>query len=106
MVAKGQMRVSERELDDKLSTPWQPVQKFKGETKLKPGEIVPVEIALLPSSTLFHKGETLRLYVQGHHPVIQPLLFYASLMNKGQHVIYTGGKYDSYLDVPVIPPKK
>ena len=106
MVAKGQMRVSQRELDDKLSTPWQPVQKFKGETKLKPGEIVPVEIALLPSSTLFHKGETLRLYVQGHHPVIQPLLFYASLMNKGQHVIYTGGKYDSYLDVPVIPPKK
>ena len=103
VVAKGQMRVSQRELDENLSTPWQPVQKFHGEQKLKPGEMVPVEIALLPSSTLFHKGESLRLYIQGHHPVIQPLLFYTALINKGEHAIYTGGKFDSYLQVPVIP---
>ena len=25
--------------------------------------------------------------------------------NKGTHVIHSGGKYDSYLQVPVIPPK-
>lgn len=106
MVAKGQMRVSQRELDNTLSTPWQPVQKFHGEKKLKPGEIVQIEVALLPSSTLFRKGESLRLYVQGHHPVIQPLLFYTALKNKGRHVIYTGGKYDSFLQVPVIPLKK
>lgn len=55
MAARGQMRVSQRDLDEKLSTPWQPVQKFQGEKKLKPGEIVPIEIALLPSSTLFRK---------------------------------------------------
>ena len=106
MAARGQMRVSQRELDEKLSTPWQPVQKFQGEKRLKPGEIVPVEIALLPSSTLFRKGESLRLYIQGHCPVDQPLLFYDWVINKGRHVIYTGGKYDSYLQVPVIPPKK
>jgi predicted acyl esterase len=50
MAARGQMRVSQRELDENLSTPWLPVQKFQGEKKLKPGEIVPVEIALLPSA--------------------------------------------------------
>ncbi len=103
VAAKGQMRVSQRELDPTLSTDYQPTQRFQGEKKLKPGEIVPVEIALLPSSTLFRKGESLRLYVQGHHPSIQPLLFYTALINKGQHVIYTGGKFDSYLQVPVIP---
>jgi predicted acyl esterase len=103
VAAKGQMRVSQRELDDKLSTPWQPVQKFSGQKKLVAGSVVPVEIALLPSSTLFRKGESLRFYVQGHHPTIQPLLFYESLINKGEHVLYTGGKYDSYLEVPVIP---
>ncbi len=106
MAARGQMKVSQRELDEKLSTPWQPVQKFQGEKRLKPGEIVPVEIALLPSSTLFRKGESLRLYIQGHCPVDQPLLFYDWVINKGRHVIYTGGKYDSYLQIPVIPPKK
>jgi hypothetical protein len=26
-----------------------------------------------------------------------------SVRNKGQHVIHTGGQYDSYLLVPVIP---
>ena len=98
------MRVSQRELDAKLSTPWQPVQKFRGEKKLKAGEIVPVEIALLPSSTLFRKGESLRLYIQGYAPVAgHPLLYYDWLINKGRHVIYTGGAYDSYLQIPVIP---
>ena len=26
-------------------------------------------------------------------------------VNKGHHVIYTGGKYDSHLLAPVIPPR-
>ena len=32
--------------------------------------------------------------------------FDASEVNIGQHTIYTGGGYDSYLLVPVIPPEK
>jgi putative CocE/NonD family hydrolase len=103
VAAKGQMRVSRRELDENLSTTWQPVQKFQGQQKLKSGEIVPVEIAMLPSSTLFHKGESLRLYIQGRTPTTRPMLFYDALINKGEHEIYMGGKYDSYLQAPVIP---
>ena len=106
MAAKGQMRVSQRALDKKLSTPWQPVKKFQGEKKLTPGEIVPAEIAFLPSSTLFRRGESLRLYVQGHHPVRQVLVFYDALINKGEHAIYTGDTYASYLQIPVIPQGK
>lgn len=101
--ARGQMRVSLRELDPQLSTPWQPVQKFQGEQKLKPGQIVPVEIALLPSSTLFRKGESLRLFIQGYCPTDHWVVFYDWLVNRGRHVIYTGGKHDSYLQIPVIP---
>jgi hypothetical protein len=101
--ARGQMRVSQRELDEKLSTPWLPIQKFQGEKKLKPGEVVPVEIALLPSSTFFRKGESLVVSIQGHAPVDQPLLFYDWLVNKGRHAVYTGGAYDSYVQIPVVP---
>ena len=97
--------MSQRELDDKLTTPYLPVLKAQGEKKLKPGEIVPVEIVVLPSSTLFRKGESLTVYVQGHTPSDPPLLYYDWLLNKGRHVIYTGGKYDSYLQVPVVPKK-
>jgi len=25
--------------------------------------------------------------------------------NKGNHIIHTGGNYDSYLQIPVVPPK-
>jgi uncharacterized protein len=106
MSARGQMRVSQRELDEKLSTFWQPVQKFQGEKKLKRGQIVPIEIGILPSSTFFRKGESLRLIIQGYAPVDHPLLFYDWLINKGRHVIYTGGEYGSYLQIPVIPAGK
>ena len=103
VAAKGQMRVSQRELDPKLSTSWQPVQKFAGEQKLKPGSMVEVDIALLPSSTLFRAGESLRFYIQGRHPTIQPLLFYDSTVNKGPHQVQTGGRFASYIELPVIP---
>jgi putative CocE/NonD family hydrolase len=103
VAARGQMRVSQRELDPVLSTDFQPVQKFQGEQKLKPGRIVPVEIAFLPSSTLFRKGESLRLYIQGHCPNEHWVTQYEWLINRGNHVIHTGGKHDSYLQIPVIP---
>ena len=103
VAARGQMRVSQRELDPVLSTDFQPVQKFQGEQKLKPGRIVPVEIAFLPSSTLFRKGESLRLYIQGHCPNEHCVTQYEWLINRGNHVIHTGGKHDSYLQIPVIP---
>ncbi len=106
VVARGWLRVSQREQDEKRSTPWQPFLTHKGERKLKPGEIVPVEIEILPSSTLFRKGERLRLVVQGKDLIQGPpwgRFGYRYLTNKGAHSIYTGGKYDSHLLVPTIP---
>jgi predicted acyl esterase len=105
IVARGWLRVSQRKLDEEKSTPWQPYLKHEGEQKIKPGEIVPVEIPILPSSTLFHKGETLRLTIQGKDNIAYGRLRYERLVNKGKHTIYTGGKYDSYLQIPVIPSK-
>ncbi len=103
MVTRGQMRVSQRELDETLSAPFFPIQKFEGEQKLASGEIVPIQIAMYPSGTLFKKGESLRLYIQGHELVVHPMIGYRRPNNKGIHVVHTGGKYDSYLEVPVIP---
>jgi predicted acyl esterase len=106
LVARGWLRVSQRELDEKRSTPWQPFLTHRGERKLSPGEIVPVEIEILPSSTLFRKGERLRLVVQGKDLIQAPpwgRYGYRHLTNKGAHAIYAGGKYDSHLLVPVIP---
>jgi predicted acyl esterase len=105
VVARGWLRVSQRELDAPLSTPWQPVYKFSGERKIKPGEINQVEIAILPSSTIFRKGETLRLAISGKDTINYGRVKYEVLLNKGAHTIYAGGKYDSYLQIPVVPAK-
>jgi hypothetical protein len=106
-VALGWLRVSHRELDDEKSTPYQPFHKHLREIKLKAGEIVPVEIEIWPSSALFEQGERLRVVVQGSdiysYPEERHTNGHTATVNKGEHVIYTGGKYDSHLLVPVIP---
>jgi len=114
-VAKGLLRVSARELDETRSTDYQPWYAFQRSMKLTPGEIVPVEIEIWPSSTLFKSGETLELTIQGGDLAIDnqtnPLpaphgridVKHARLINKGRHTLHMGGAHDSYLQVPVIP---
>jgi len=107
-VALGWLRVSHRELDKDKSTPYQPVHKHEKEMTLKAGEIVPVEIEIWPSGTLFERGEKLRVVVQGSdiyaYPEERHTNQHTDTVNRGAHVIYAGGKYDSHLLVPVIPP--
>ena len=63
-VATGWLRVSHRELDQEKSTIAQPWHKHETELKLSQVDIVPVEIELLPSGTLFKQGETLEVVVK------------------------------------------
>jgi predicted acyl esterase len=105
--ALGWLRVSHRELDEEKSTPYQPFHKHQRELKLKAGEIVPVEIEIWPSSTLFERGEKLRVIIQGSdiysYPNERHTNEHTATVNKGTHVIFTGGKYDSHLLMPVMP---
>jgi hypothetical protein len=104
-VAYGWLRVSHRELDEERSTAHQPVLKHQREIKLAAGEVVPVEIELWPASVLFEAGETLRLTVIGSDLHAHEAWKHDGVrtVNRGAHVIHTGGKYDSHLLVPVIP---
>ncbi|KRF68277.1 acyl esterase [Bacillus sp. Soil768D1] len=112
-VANGWLRVSHRELDPERSTPYQPVLKHKRLLKLNKGEIVPLEIEILPSSILLRDGESLVLVIKGSEIIIEEnpsgdtrRYGHTETVNKGTHSIYTGGKYDSFLLVPVIPKKE
>ncbi|MFI3546778.1 CocE/NonD family hydrolase [Mammaliicoccus sciuri] len=108
-VASGWLRVSHRELDTEKSTPLQPWHKHETELKLAKDEIVPVEIEILPSSTLFKKGEQLEVVVKASEvvkgnstPGLKTRYEHEETVNKGVHNIYAGGKYDSHLLIPVI----
>jgi uncharacterized protein len=64
-LAKGWLRASHRELDPSRSTPLRPWHTHTRIQKLGPGDIVPVEIEIWPSATLFEAGSILRLTIQG-----------------------------------------
>ena len=107
-VALGWLRASHRQLDPQRSEDWRPVHTHTQEDLLTPGEAVPVDIELWPSSTRFRAGETLRIVVQGSDIYTDskpnlPFARHENLRNSGHHLIHTGGRYDSHLLAPIIP---
>ena len=102
----GKLRVSRRRLDEKLSTDYCPVQAHVDEQKLKPGEIVPVDIELVPTSRFWHKGQQIRVQVAGRYireDWFEPLIWDTD--NHGDHILHTGGEHAAFLQIPVVPPK-
>ncbi|WP_346697139.1 CocE/NonD family hydrolase [Barnesiella viscericola] len=68
IAATGLMRVSMRQLDEARSTEAEPYYTFTTEQKLKPGEIVLVEIEIWPMGLYFNEGEILQLTVGAYQP--------------------------------------
>lgn len=64
-VTTGWQAASLRELDPEASTDAQPVHTFVHARPLAAGEVVPVDVALAPSATLFRAGDAIRLVVAG-----------------------------------------
>ncbi|KAB2572782.1 putative serine esterase [Lasiodiplodia theobromae] len=71
-----------------------------------PGTIVPLEIPVWPIGMVFEEGEGIMLRVAGHDLRLPEIEFFRlkepNDKNVGRHVVYTGGKYDSHLILPVI----
>ena len=99
----GRLRVSMRHLDEKLSTEDVPAHTFDRVEKLGPGEVVDVEIDLLPVGLTFRPGEQLRLVISGRSLLgtMMPGIREYIPANGGQHIIHTGGDRASYLQLPV-----
>jgi predicted acyl esterase len=103
----GRLRVSQRQLDTGTSSEERPNHTHRLSEPLAPGQIVPIELPLWPTGMVFHAGQQLQLVIAGYdymlsRPADRPV---TTSLNKGVHVIHTGGRYDSYLLVPVIPPR-
>lgn len=100
----GRLRVSMRHLDEALSTDEVPARTFDRVEKLKPGEVVDVEIDLLPLGLSFHAGEALRFVISSRNLLgtMMPGIREYVGDNAGTHVIHTGGEYASYLQLPVL----
>lgn len=110
-VATGWQRVSLRRLDEAASTPAEPVPTFLVREPVRPGEVVPVEVALGPSATLFRAGESLRFVVAGRwlwpaNPLTGqfPTRFHGSPATRC--TLHWGPERPSRLLVPRIPKRR
>jgi len=97
-VTRGILKVSHRKLDPALSTPYRPYHSHDEEQKLEPGEVVPIEVEIWPTSMVFLKGHRIRLDVQPHDGE-----HYFAAYKLDDNSIYTGGDRASYVLLPVIP---
>ena len=117
-VSQGWLRVSQRKLDAKRSTEFQPWHSHDEAQKLEPGEIVEVDLEIWPASLALPAGYRLALTLQGKDferagetavqkgsgwflhddPRDRPPSSFA-----GTHTVHSGGGRAAYLLVPLIP---
>ncbi len=101
MGAEARLRLSHRKVENRDLYDWR--HAHDGEQLIAPGEVVEFETIFWPLGMIWRKGETLVLTVSSRElqlfeiptPPIQT-------RNKGEHTVYTGGKYDSYIEIPVV----
>lgn len=102
VVTKGWQRVAHREVDHALTTPLQPVHTHVRAEPVAPGEVVPVELALLPHATRFRADDELRLELRGRwlfprNPLTGQFPAGYQRPAAALCVVLTGGEHDSFL---------
>jgi uncharacterized protein len=104
-VTSGYLRVSLRKQDDEKSEPWRPVHPFDESQPLAPGDIVPVRIELLPSSTSFKAGDELQLDLRGRwfFPMRNPVVLGPQYYESSERCTIVAHLGSAHLLVPIVP---
>ncbi|AMM18941.1 hydrolase [Frondihabitans sp. PAMC 28766] len=108
-LTKGWLKVSHRALDAEKSTPYQPKHThLKADySPLRQGEIVPVDVALVPNVGKIFAGQRIRIDVQPHDGVAHGLTheYDPGHHDNATNRIHTGPEHSSYVQLPVVPPR-
>lgn len=104
-ISQGWLRASLRKLDGTRSAPWKPYYAFDEVQKLDPGEPYPLEVELWDSAIVLREGHTLLVEVGSQ---IQSGCGITTQTGDDRVwdadvTLYTGGRYDSHLLLPVTP---
>jgi len=128
-IGQGWLRASHRQLDKKLAKPYRPYHSHARKQPLKPGEVVPLDIEIWPTSIVVPAGHRIALTVRGKDYVYagpsggRLSNFKNELTGCGPFLhddrrdrppeifagvtgLHFGGAARPYLLLPIIPPKK
>ena len=109
-LAKGWLKVSHRKKDEARSTGYTVKHThLKADyAPLESGEVVPVEVEIIPNAALIRKGHRIRLDIQpfdgfdhGTRHAYDP-----SYHDAARNVIYTGPDHQSYIQLPIVPERQ
>lgn len=101
----GQIRVSHRKIDEKLSTPHWIRHEHSVEQRVKPGEIVRIETSIWPGGMIFEQSERLVLKIAGHPMYLAEFPTMRGKFkarNSGKHKVHFGGVHRSHLVLPLV----
>lgn len=126
-IAQGWLRASHRKIDPKLSKPYRPYHTHDRKEPLIPGKVYELDIEIWPTCIVVPAGYRLALTIRGkdyEHPgggarlrtFVNEMKGCGPFLHNdpddrpesifgGRTTIYGGGKYPSYILVPIIPKK-
>lgn len=109
-LAKGWLKASHRKLDQERSTAHRPKHTHlqADHAPLRDGEIVPVEIEIIPNTGLVRRGHRIRVDIEPYTGVGHGMRHaYDPACHDGAfNTIYTGPDHPSHVQLPVVPPRK
>jgi hypothetical protein len=126
VIGTGWLRASHRALDPERSLPYRPYHPHEGAQPLTPGEIVPLDVEIWPTSVVVPAGYRLALTVGGRDFEFPgegpwPITYGVEMKGHGMFLhgdpddrpaavfggtttLWSGPRYSSHLLLPVIPP--
>ncbi len=104
-VTKGYLRASHRKLDPEKTLPYRPYHAHTERLWLKPGKPVECQVEIWSTCIVLKKGHRLRVDIQPRDGVgSAPYTHYHADYNAGAiNTIHAGGRFTSYVLLPVIP---
>jgi predicted acyl esterase len=109
-LAMGWLRASHRALDVDRSLPYRPVHRHTSASWLVPGEPVALDVEIWPTSITLAAGERLVMRVRASDDDLG-VISHDDPQDRGAlrsltTTIHTGGRFDSALLLPMIPPRE
>ena len=106
-LAKGWLKVSHRKVDKSRSTAYtvKHTHLQADHAPLENGQVVAVDIEIIPNTAVIHKGHRIRLDIQPfdgfHHGTRHA--YDPSYHDGARNAIYTGPNHQSYIQLPIVP---
>ncbi|MCA3074771.1 MAG: CocE/NonD family hydrolase, partial [Rhodocyclaceae bacterium] len=106
-LTKGCLRASHRKLDPKKSLPYRPYHAHDERQWLEPGVPVECQVEVWATCMVFRKGHRIRVDIQPRDGIGSNFYghYHADYNLGAENTIYSGGDRQSYLLLPLIPPK-